>query len=160
MFLLLLSSLFLSSLLSVLLPPLLPVLAVCLVFVLVVGLAVSLASVLASVRAMSPTVAAPAVSLVSGIPLNVSQRWRTPSRLACRLLSYSHSLECLLLALHSLECLPPTPLNELKIETHSNFNANYNFENESPLKISPTRREKVGVDKSFKATHKRVSTLR
>ena len=122
---------------------------------LVVGLAVALASV----RAMYPT----GGGLASGVPLNVSQRWRTLSRLASCLLSFSHSLECLLLALHSLECLPPTPLNGLKIETHSNFNAIYNFEIDSikrclPLILLILRREKVGVDKLFKATHKRVST--
>ena len=60
-----------------------------------------------------------------------------------RQLSFSHSLECLLLALHSLECLPPTPLNELEIETYSNFNAIYNFEIDSikrclPLILSTT----------------------
>ena len=96
-------------------------------------------------------------------PCNVSNRWRTLSRLASCQLSSSHSLECLLLASRSLECLPPTPLNELKIETHSNFNAIYNFEIDSikrclPLILLILRREKVGVDKLFKATHKRVST--
>lgn len=98
-------------------------------------------------------------------PCNVSNGGGLSPALLVRLLSSSHSIECLLLALHSIECLPPTPLNELETETYSNFNAIYKFENVSlkwylPFKISLTRREKVRVDKSFKATHKSVSTWR
>ena len=73
------------------------------------ALAPALAPALASVRAMSPN--------GGGLP---------PACYSFTL--FSHSLECLLLALHSLECLPPTPLNELETETYSNFNAIYNFE--------------------------------
>ena len=106
-----------AALVAVLVVFLVVSLAVCLVPVLVPALAVGLAPALASVRAMSPT--------GGGL---------SPACYSFTL--FSHSLECLLLALHSSECLPPTPLNELEIETYSNFNAIYNFGIDSLRNIS------------------------
>ena len=94
-------------------------------------LVAALASALVYVRAMSPTGGGSRFC-----SRNISNRWRTPSRLASCQLSFHIRLNVCCLLYIRLNVYPLPPLNGLKIETHSNFNAIYNFGIDSLRNIS------------------------